>query len=159
MKPWMEEFIRQCLAKIPDLLYRNRLTAELCDHLASLSADLEADGLTAGQAQALALERMGDPEALSRQLYSRWRQHVRSPRYVLSQLALAWLGQLCLLLLMGSLLYNIPLYQPTPLLARISGGGDPIAPWFTPDYLLLTLAGCGLLGLLAPPLFQRNQEF
>ena len=231
MKPWMEEFIRQCLAKIPDLLYRNRLTAELSDHLASLSADLEADGLTAGQAQALALERMGDPEALSRQLYSRWRQHVRSPRYVLSQLALAcciiglsvllihlalgaaglthdaapglpmegnpaltgavgvlfflspfsltrrfqghasprrlvllglllaWLGQLCLLLLMGSLLYNIPLYQPTPLLARISGGGDPIAPWFTPGYLLLTLAGCGLLGLLAPPLFQRNQEF
>lgn len=159
MKPWMEDFIRLCLSKIPDLPYRRRLAGELADHLASLSADLEAGGLTAGQAQALALERMGDPEVLSRQLYSRWCQHVRSPRYVLSQLALAWLGQLCLLLLIGSLLYNIPLYQPIPLLARISGGGDPIAPWFTPDYLLLTLAGCGLLGLLAPPLFQRNQEF
>ena len=236
MKPWTEEFIRLCLSKIPDLPYRRRLAGELADHLASLSADLEAGGLTAGQAQALALERMGDPEALSRQLYSRWRQHVRSPRYVLRQLALAcciiglsvlligltlgaaglthdatpglpmednpvltgavgvllfllpfslgafwltrrfqghtsprrlvllglllaWLGQLCLLLLIGSLLYNIPLYQPIPLLARISGGGDPIAPWFTPGHLLLTLVGCGLLSLLAPPLFQRNQEF
>lgn len=235
MKPWMEDFIRLCLSKILDLPYR-RLAGELADHLASLSADLEAGGLTAGQAQALALERMGDPEVLSRQLYSRWRQHVRSPRYVLSQLALAcciiglsvllidltlgaaglthdaapglpmegnpvltgavgillflfpfslgtfwltsrfqghasprrlvllglllaWLGQLCLLLLIGSLLYNIPLYQPIPLLARISGGGDPIAPWFTPGYLLLTLVGCGLLSLLAPPLFQRNQGF
>lgn len=236
MKPWMEEFIHQCLVKIPDLLYRQRLTAELSDHLASLSEDLEAEGLPAGQAQALALERMGDPEELSRQFYSRWRQHVRSPRYVLSQLALtcciiglsvllvylalgaagltydaapglsmagnplltsavgvllflllfslgafwltrrfqghtfprrmvllglllAWLGQLYFLLLLGALLYGIPLYEPASLLARISGGGDPIAPWFTPGYLLLTLAGCGFLSLLAPPLLQRNQEF
>lgn len=236
MKPWMEDFIHLCLAKIPDLLYRKRLTAELSDHLASLSEDLEAEGLPAGQAQALALERMGSPEELSRQLYGRWRQHIRSPRYVFSQLALtcciiglsvllvylilgaaglthdaapglsmagnplltgavgvllfllpfslgafwltrrfqghtsprrlvllglllAWLGQLCLLLLLGALLYGIPLYEPASLLARISGGGDPIAPWFTPGYLLLTLAGCGFLSLLAPPLFQRNQEF
>lgn len=236
MKPWMEEFIRQCLAKIPDLLYRKRLTAELSDHLASLSEDLEAEGLPAGQAQALALERMGRPEELSQQLYGRWRQHICSPHYVFSQLALtcciiglsillvylslgaagltydaapglsmagnplltgavgillfllpfslgafwltrrfqghtsprcmvllglllAWLGQLCLLLLLGALLYDIPLHEPASLLARISGGGDPIAPWFTPGYLLLTLAGCGFLSLLASPLFQRNQEF
>lgn len=236
MKPWMEEFIHQCLVKIPDLLYRQRLTAELSDHLASLSEDLEAEGLPAGQAQALALQRMGSPEELSRQFYSRWRQHVRSPRYVLSQLALtcciiglsvllvyltlgaagltydaapglsmagnplltstvgvllfllpfslgafwltrrfqghtfprrmvllglllAWMGQLYFLLLLGALLYGIPLYEPASLLARISGGGDTIAPWFTPGYLLLTLAGCGFLSLLAPPLLQRNQEF
>ncbi len=61
MKPWMEAFIHQCLVKIPDLLYRKRLTAELSDHLASLSEDLEAEGLPAGQAQALALKRMGQP--------------------------------------------------------------------------------------------------
>ena len=236
MKPWMEDFIRLCLSKIPDLPYRRRLAGELADHLASLSADLEAGGLTAQQAQALALERMGSPEKLSRQLYGRWRQHIRSPRYVFSQLALtcciiglsvllvyltlgaaglthdaapglsmagnplltgavgfllflppfslgafwltrrfqghtsprrmvllglllAWLGQLCLLLLLGTLLYGIPLQEPAALLARISGAGDPIAPWFTPGYLLLTLAGCGFLSLLAPPLSARNQEF
>ena len=236
MKPWMEEFIHQCLVKIPDLPYRRRLAGELSDHLASLSEDLEAEGLPAGQAQALALQRMGSPEELSRQFYSRWRQHVRSPRYVLSQLALtcciiglsvllvyltlgaagltydaapglsmagnplltsavgvllfllpfslgafwltrrfqghtfprrmvllglllAWMGQLYFLLLLGALLYGIPLYEPASLLARISGSGDPIAPWFTPGYLLLTLAGCGFLSLLAPPLLQRNQEF
>ena len=236
MKPWMEDFIRLCLSKIPDLPYRRRLAGELADHLASLSEDLEAEGLPARQAQALALQRMGSPEELSRQLYGRWRQHIRSPRYVFSQLALtcciiglsvllvylslgaaglthdaapglsmagspllsgavgvllfllpfslgafwltrrfqghtsprrmvllglllAWLGQLCLLLLLGALLYGIPLYEPASLLARISGVGDPIAPWFTPGYLLLTLAGCGFLSLLAPPLFARNQEF
>lgn len=235
MKPWMEEFIRQCLVKIPDLLYQKRLTAELSDHLNSLCEDLEAEGLSAGQAQAQALERMGSPEELSRQLYDRWRQHIRSPRYVLSQLALtccligltfllvyltlgvmglthdaapglsmagnpvltgavgallfllpfslgsfwltrrfqgytsprrlvllglllAWLGQLCLFLLLGTLLYGIPLQEPAALLARISGGGDPIAPWFTPGYLLITLAGCGLLSLLAPPLFEGRRE-
>ena len=47
MKPWMEDFIRLCLAKIPDLPYRRRLAGELTDHLDSLSADLEAGGLTA----------------------------------------------------------------------------------------------------------------
>lgn len=235
MKPWMEEFIRQCLVKIPDLLYQKRLTTELSDHLASLCEDLEAEGMPAGQAQVLALVRMGNSEELSRQLYDRWCRHIRSPRYVLSQLTLtcclmgltfllvyltlgaaglthdaapglsmagnllltgavgvllfllpfslgafwltrrfqghtsprrmvllglllAWLGQLSLLLLLGTLLYGIPLHKPASLLARISGAGDPIAPWFTPGYLLLTLAGCGLFSLLASPLFERNQK-
>ena len=233
MKPWMEPFIRPCLARIPDRLYRKRLTAELADHLESLSADLKAEGLSVQQAQALALERMGNPEELSRQPYGRWRQHVRSPRYVLGQLALAcwmmglvfllaffllgvagftydaapgwsmqgnpavtaaaggtiflipfsfgafwlarqfqghphpralvfaglllaWLGQLCVLLLLSSLLYDIPLGQPARLLARISGGGDPLAPWFTPVYLSLTLVGCGLLSLLPPSLRRQH---
>ncbi len=81
MKPWMEDFIHLCLAKIPDLLYRKRLTAELSDHLASLSEDLEAEGLPAGQAQALALERMGDPEVLSAAYLAQWRQRMNTPRY------------------------------------------------------------------------------
>ena len=99
MKPWMEPFIRPCLARIPDRLYRKRLTAELADHLESLSADLKAEELSVQQAQALALERMGNPEELSRQLYGRWHQHVRSPRYVLGQLALAcWMMGLAFLL-------------------------------------------------------------
>lgn len=236
MKPWMEPFIHLCLARIPDRLYRKRLASELADHLASLTSDLEAEGLSAQQAQALALERMGNPETLSRQLSERWRQHVRSPRYVLEQLALAccmtglsvllvclilgtagltqdaapglpmagnpaltgavgcalflppfslgafwltrrflghshprllvltglllaWLGQLCALLLLGTLFYGMPLLEPAPLLAQISGGGDPIAPWFTPTYRWLTLAGCGLLSLLAPALFGPQREF
>ena len=234
MKPWMEHFIRLCLAKIPDPSYRRRLAGELSDHLAALSADLEAGGLSPGQAQALALERMGSPQALSRQFYARWRRHIRSPRYIFRQLALgcciaglsflavflalgaaglthdaapglsmegspaltaavgaalfllpfslealwltrrfqghprprlltlaglllAWLGELGALLLLGALLYGIPLGEPASLLARISGGGDPIAPWFTAGYRLLTLAGCGVLSLLAPLLPAREE--
>lgn len=86
MKPWMEDFIRLCLSKIPDLPYRRRLAGELADHLASLSADLEAGGLTAQQAQALALERMGDPEALSATYLAQWRQRMNTPRHRLPRL-------------------------------------------------------------------------
>ncbi|MDR3728766.1 MAG: hypothetical protein Q3X94_03200 [Oscillospiraceae bacterium] len=86
MKPWMEDFICLCLSKIPDLPYRRRLAGELADHLASLSADLEAGGLTAGQAQALALERMGDPEALSAAYLAQWRQRMNAPRHRLPRL-------------------------------------------------------------------------
>ena len=64
MKPWMEDFIRLCLAKIPDLPYRRRLAGELADHLASLAADLEEEGLPAGQARAEALEPMRGPYPL-----------------------------------------------------------------------------------------------
>lgn len=102
MKPWMEDFIRLCLAKIPDLPYRRRLAGELTDHLDSLSADLEAGGLTAQQAQALALERMGDPEVLSAAYLAQWRQRMNTPRYRLPRL-LFLLSFVCYAVLMFGL--------------------------------------------------------
>lgn len=103
MKPWMEPFIRLCLAKIPDLPYRRRLAVELADHLASLAADLETEGgLTARQAQILALERMGDPEALSTVYREQWRQRMNTPKYRLPRL-LFLLSFLCYAALMFGL--------------------------------------------------------
>ena len=92
-------------------------------------------------------------------LTRRFLGHSHPRLLVLTGLLLAWLGQLCALLLLGTLFYGMPLLEPAPLLAQISGGGDPIAPWFTPTYRWLTLAGCGLLSLLAPALFGPQREF
>lgn len=39
-------------------------------------------------------------------------------------------------------------FEVSELLARVHGGGDPTAPWFTPVYILGTLAGSLLLGIL-----------
>lgn len=87
MKPWMEPFIRLSLAKIPDLPYRRRLAGELADHLESLAADLESEGgVTARQAQELALERMGDPETLSTVYREQWRKRMNTPKYRLPRL-------------------------------------------------------------------------
>lgn len=224
MKPWMEDFIRLCLAKIPDLPYRRRLAGELADHLASLAADLEEEGLPAGQARAQALERMGDPYALAGQYAAEWRRRAGRPRYWAPRLLLgcalmgglylltlcalgllgftydarpgipmvgdpaasalagcslflfsffpgalflarslrfcphagaltaagllaAWAGEKLAILSLSALIYGLPLWQLQPLLARICGGASPTAPWFTPAYLLLTLAACPLLAL------------
>ena len=63
-------------------------------------------------------------------------------------LLLVWLGEKVAVLCLSSLIYGMPVWDPVPLLARISGGADPTAPWFTPAYLLLTLVGCLPLALL-----------
>lgn len=138
MKLWMEDFIRLCLVKIPDLPYRRRLAGELADHLEALSADLEAGGLSPGQAQALALERMGDPEVLSAAYLAQWRQRMNTPRHRLPRL-LFLLSFVCYAVLMFGLgvLY----------IANTSNFGTTLPGYWGIVSLLLALV------LLAVPMF------
>lgn len=57
-----------------------------------------------------------------------------------------WLAEKAVVMVLSSWIYGIPLWRASELLARIHGGGDPTAPWFTPTYILGTLVGCLLLG-------------
>ena len=68
---------------------------------------------------------------------------------VTSGLLLAWAAEKLAILGLSAMIYSMPIWQLKPLLYRISAGGDQSAPWFTADYILLTLAGCIVLGLLA----------
>lgn len=108
MNTWMKEFISQCLTCVPSSAYRRRLEQELEDHLSALACFLEKEGLSSSQAQASALEHMGDPRSLSAAYLDQWRRHICTPRYVLKQLGagclvmgLAYLGILLTLGLTG----------------------------------------------------------
>lgn len=70
-------------------------------------------------------------------------------RLITAGLLLAWAGEKAAVLSLSSLIYGLPLWELGALFARISGTGDPTAPWFTPAYILLTLAGCLLPCVLA----------
>lgn len=67
---------------------------------------------------------------------------------VTAGLLAGWLAEKGGVMLLSSWIYDIPLWRGSELLARIHGGGDPTAPWFTPVYILGTLAGCFLLGVV-----------
>lgn len=58
-----------------------------------------------------------------------------------------WLTEKGSVMVLSSWIYGIPLWRVSELLARVHGGGDPTAPWFTPVYILGTLAGCFVPGL------------
>ncbi len=73
--------------------------------------------------------------------------HPRRGAVVTAGLLLAWLGEKLAILSLSAVIYG--LWDLPALLERISGGGDPTAPWFTIPYLLLTLLGCPLLGRAA----------
>lgn len=73
--------------------------------------------------------------------------HPRRGVVVTAGLLLAWLGEKLAILSLSAAIYG--LWNLPALLERISGGGDPTAPWFTLPYLLLTLLGCPLLGRAA----------
>ena len=75
----------------------------------------------------------------------------RSPRRhscVTLGLLLAWGLEKAVILLLSAGIYGISPLQLPQLMARLSSGGDPTAPWFTPLYLLGTLAATVLIGLV-----------
>ena len=81
-------YIGQCLSRVPRSSYRERLAAELADHLESLAEALEQGGRTPLQARAEAVEQLGDPEELALQYQSAWQRHAGAPQY--------WVPRLCL---------------------------------------------------------------
>lgn len=68
----------------------------------------------------------------------------------------AWAGEKTAIILISLLAYGPPLNLE--LLVRIYHGGDTTAPWFTPDYQLLTFAGCLVLGQLFGQKMERRRE-
>ena len=235
MKEWMCGYIGQCLSRVPRSSYRERLAAELADHLESLAEELEQSGRTPPQARTEAVERLGNPEKLALQYQSAWRRHAGAPQYwmprlclgcvctgsayfavvaamaalgitydrepgipmqgnpvltalvgallflvpffagtmclmrtlkgcpgqrklVTAGLLLAWAGEKAAILALSALIYRMPLWAPGPLIGRISGGGDPTAPWFTPAYILLTLAGCVVMEAVSGGLHRSQRS-
>ena len=73
-------------------------------------------------------------------------------------LLLVWLGEKVAVLCLSSLIYGMPVWDPVPLLARISGGADPTAPWFTVPYFLITLALCPVISRLVPSCSGRRRR-
>ena len=79
-------------------------------------------------------------------------------KLVTAGLLLAWAGEKAAILALSALIYGMPLWAPGPLIGRISGGGDPTAPWFTPAYILLTLAGCVVMGAVSGGLHRSERN-
>lgn len=109
MKQWTDDFLAQCLEGIPNDPYRSRTKAELEDHLSELARELQSAGHAPAEAQALALNVMGDPLALNRMYQERFAQRrLRDPRlvckeffrlslltgiyYLFAMLFLGWIG-------------------------------------------------------------------
>ena len=65
---------------------------------------------------------------------------------LVAALLAGWLTEKGSVMVLSSWIYGIPLWRVSELLARVHGGGDPTAPWFTPIYILGTLAGCFVPG-------------
>lgn len=84
-------------------------------------------------------------------LYFRYvfRYSKHRPISVISALLIAWAAEKLAILGISSMIYSIGIWDFPQLMYRISAGGDQSAPWFTLDYVLFTLAGCIVLGLLA----------
>ena len=97
---WMEEFIGQCLAEVPEGGYRTRTEKELEDHLLSLCRSLEQAGYPPEEARVLAASRMGDPAELARRYAREWRRRTLWPRWLAAaELTPTLLG--CAVLLWG----------------------------------------------------------
>ena len=69
-------------------------------------------------------------------------------KLVTAGLLAGWLAEKGAVMVLSGWIYGIPLWRCSELLARVHGGGDPTAPWFTPVYILGTLAGSLLLGIV-----------
>lgn len=74
----------------------------------------------------------------------RFRRERRPAGLVTAGLLAAWAGEKAVIIGLSALIYQMPL--GLDLLHRISRGGDVTGPWFTPAYIVLTFAGCLLLG-------------
>jgi len=66
---------------------------------------------------------------------------------ITSALLIAWAGEKAVILGISSLIYDVSIWRLPELISRISGGGDPTAPWFTAKYILATMIGCIVLGI------------
>lgn len=71
------------------------------------------------------------------------------PAAITSALLFAWAGEKAVILGLSSLVYDVSIWRLPELIKRISGGGDPTAPWFTVKYILATLVGCVVIGLVS----------
>lgn len=71
----------------------------------------------------------------------------RRVELVTGGLLAGWLAEKGAVMALSSWIYGIPIWRSAELLARVHGGADPTAPWFTPGYILGTLVGCVLLGV------------
>lgn len=69
-------------------------------------------------------------------------------KLVTAGLLAGWLAEKGAVMVLSGWIYGIPLWRCSELLARVHGGGDPTAPWFTTVYILGTLAGSLLLGIV-----------
>lgn len=86
MKKWTDEFISATLDGLPKDKYRDRANAELADHLLELAEELEAGGYSPEEAQARALELMGDPAELNPSFQEEWVRRASNWKYCLSAL-------------------------------------------------------------------------
>jgi hypothetical protein len=68
---------------------------------------------------------------------------------ILTAVMFAWVAEKLVILGLSSMIYNIRMSDISLLLYRISQGGDQTAPWFTTDYVFISLLNCVILGLLA----------
>jgi hypothetical protein len=75
-------------------------------------------------------------------------RHDRSTA-ITSALLFAWAGEKAVILGLSSLIYDVSMWRLPELMNRISGGGDQTAPWFTVKYMLATMTGCIVLGLVS----------
>ena len=83
---WTNEFTSRALDGLPKDKYRQRVQAELTDHLLELADELEAGGYVPEEAQARALELMGDPTQLNPSFQERWVLWASNWKYFLSSL-------------------------------------------------------------------------
>ena len=83
---WTTEFISHALDGIPKDKYLQRTKAELTDHLMELASDLESGGYSPKEAQARALELMGDPAQLNPSFREEWVRRASNWKYCLSAL-------------------------------------------------------------------------
>lgn len=72
-------------------------------------------------------------------------------------LLMTWVCEKLSILLLSSLIYGISPFSLSELMYRIAYGGDQSAPWFKLPYIILTFAGCFVLGWLAG--FGKNDGF
>jgi len=85
LKKWTDSFLEQCLDGLPKDKYRKRAQAELTDHLLELCADLESGGYSPEEAQARAVELMGEPAELNPSFREEWVRRASNWEYYLSK--------------------------------------------------------------------------
>ena len=83
-----EEFLKRALADLPKSEYRNRLQAELTDHLEQLTDDLEKAAYSPEEARVEALRQMGDAKELNAGYWAEWLRQPERVRWDISRFAL-----------------------------------------------------------------------
>lgn len=71
---WKQEWVQSVLEEIPAGSWRERMENELNDHLETHLRTLMGSGRTEAEAQAEALEAMGEPKALQEEYRAAWRR-------------------------------------------------------------------------------------